>query len=137
MNGETRSKIARFNADGSLDPTFDPAAGAGAGSTDEIRALRLQSDGKIVVAGKFTTFSGQSLYGVARLHGDTDGSTPILPHLDVSQSSTNIVLDWTGQLILQRATNASGPYHDVPAATNPPYTIPMTLPSEFFRLRDG
>jgi uncharacterized delta-60 repeat protein len=134
VNGEARSKIARFNPSGMLDSTFDPTAGSGAGTSDEIRALKLQSDGKIVVAGKFTTFSGQSRYGLARLHGDL-GSPP-LAALAVEHSSTNLILSWTGPYTLQSSTNAAGPYYDVTAATNPPCTIPIALLSEFFRLRE-
>lgn len=131
VNGEARSKIARFNSDGNLDPAFDSTAGAGAGTSDEIRAIQLQPDGKIVVAGKFTTFSNNSRYGVARLHGD-----PVAPRLEVLLASTNIVLSWTGSFTLQSATNAVGPYLDVTGASNPPCTYPIHLGSEFFRLRN-
>ena len=133
VNGEARSKIARFTPNGVLDSAFDPTAGSGAGASDEIRALKLQSDGKIVVAGKFTTFSGQSRYGLARLHGEL--SSPPLATLAVEHSSTNLILSWTGLYTLQSSTNAAGPYYDVTTATNPPCTIPIALPAEFFRLR--
>src|SRR5437868_7934761 len=53
-NGIPRNRIARFNFDGSLDTTFDPGTGADA----EITAAVLQSDGRIIVAGRFTSFSG-------------------------------------------------------------------------------
>ena len=131
VNGEARSKIARFNSDGTLDSAFDPTAGAGSGASDEIRAIQLQPDGKIVVAGKFTTFSSQSRYGVARLYGD-----PVAPRLDVLLASTNIVLNWTGSYTLQSAANAAGPYFDITGASNPPCTYPVHPGSEFFRLRN-
>jgi uncharacterized delta-60 repeat protein len=45
-----RNHIARFNADGSLDTTFDP-------NTDKpVLALALQPNGQIVVGGGFSTF---------------------------------------------------------------------------------
>ncbi|QBB69067.1 hypothetical protein ELE36_00985 [Pseudolysobacter antarcticus] len=47
----TRNHIARLNADGSLDTTFNPNA------NDTVNALALQPDGKLVLAGSFTTLS--------------------------------------------------------------------------------
>ena len=52
-----RTNIARLNADGSLDASFNPGAGPG-GSNGSIFALALQSDGKMIVGGAFTTFNG-------------------------------------------------------------------------------
>ncbi|MFN7015463.1 MAG: hypothetical protein ACK4ON_14450, partial [Bacteroidia bacterium] len=45
FNGTTRNHIARLNADGSLDTTFDP----GNTFTDDIRKIAIQADGKIIV----------------------------------------------------------------------------------------
>ena len=47
-----RNRIARVNADGTLDTSFDPGANA------EITSLAIQADGKILVAGSFTTLGG-------------------------------------------------------------------------------
>ncbi len=131
VNGEPRSKIACFNPDGTLDPTFDATAGAGAGASDEIRALQLQSDGRIIVAGKFTTFSNNSRSGMARLLGD-----PVVQRLELHLAATNIVLNWTGSFTLQSAANPAGPYLDVTNAGAPPCTYPVHAGSEFFRLRN-
>jgi uncharacterized delta-60 repeat protein len=45
-----RQRIARLNADGSLDPSFDPS---GAGLTARVHSLALQPDGKVLVGGEF------------------------------------------------------------------------------------
>lgn len=53
-----RNKIARLNADGSLDAGFDPNVGyvkVGSDFTGNVRCMALQSDGKILLAGGFTT----------------------------------------------------------------------------------
>jgi uncharacterized repeat protein (TIGR01451 family)/uncharacterized delta-60 repeat protein len=55
--GVPRSRLARLNADGTLDLTFDPALGA----DDAIYDVKVQADGKILVGGAFT-----SLYGIPR-----------------------------------------------------------------------
>jgi uncharacterized delta-60 repeat protein len=131
VNGQARSKIARFNPDGTLDPAFDATAGAGAGTSDEIRAIQLQPDGRIVVAGKFTTFSNNARNGMARLLGD-----PVAPRLDLQLDSTNVVLNWIGSFTLQSAASPAGPYLDVTNAGAPPCTHPIHTDLEFFRLRN-
>ena len=52
MGTTSRSRIARLNADSSLDSTFDP------GANDSVNAVAVQPDGKIVVAGAFTLLGG-------------------------------------------------------------------------------
>lgn len=59
-----RSRIMRLNADGSLDPSFNPGAGG------EVIDFAVQPDGKILVAGNFTTFAGQAVNRLARLLSD-------------------------------------------------------------------
>src|SRR3989440_5005748 len=47
-----RNRIARLNADGTLDATFDPNANS------VVRSIALQPDGKILVGGNFTNIGG-------------------------------------------------------------------------------
>src|SRR5262249_35011166 len=64
VNTSNRNYIARLNSNGSVDATFAP----GTGPDNYVYALGLQSDGKIIVGGSFTTFSTQSRYYMARLN---------------------------------------------------------------------
>ena len=72
VGGVGRNRIARLNADGSLDTGFDPGNGADWLVTD----LAVQSDGATVVAGGFQYFDGQPANRIARLNpdGSLDGS---------------------------------------------------------------
>src|SRR5690554_4070363 len=63
-DGVTKNNIARLNSDGSLDNTFN----SGTGTNDEVYSLAIQSDGKILVGGYFSTFNGSSRNGIARLN---------------------------------------------------------------------
>ena len=54
------------NADGSLDDSFDP----GAGATGSILSMALQPDGKIIIAGHFDRFNRILVEGIARLNPD-------------------------------------------------------------------
>jgi uncharacterized delta-60 repeat protein len=63
VNGISRNYIARLNADGSLDSSFDPGTGPDA----VVYSLALQQDGKVLVGGAFTHFAGAVRGGIARL----------------------------------------------------------------------
>jgi uncharacterized delta-60 repeat protein len=65
-NGTPRNRVARLNADGTLDTSFDP--GAGANST--VLDVTLQTNGKIVIAGQFSTYNSIDRNDIARLNGD-------------------------------------------------------------------
>ncbi len=65
-NGTARSRIARLTADGSLDTSFDPGSGANA----HIRTCVLQSDGRVLIGGLFTTFNGAARNRFTRLNAD-------------------------------------------------------------------
>ncbi|HEY6939827.1 hypothetical protein [Dokdonella sp.] len=69
--------VARFDADGQLDPSFSfdgkvTIDFSGAGGTDRATGLALQSDGKIVVAGTTNADrgSGHDNFAVTRLNAD-------------------------------------------------------------------
>jgi len=66
VNGVTRSNIARLNADGSTDTSFDPGTGANA----LVTGIGVQPDGKIILGGEFTNYNGTAQTGIARLNGD-------------------------------------------------------------------
>jgi len=57
---------------------------------------------------------------------------PVRPVLVIG---SNGVLSWSGSYLLQSATNVSGPYGDLTNAASP-YTNSLSLPQEYFRLRD-
>jgi uncharacterized delta-60 repeat protein len=67
-SGVSRNRIIRLNTDGSVDNTFN----TGTGFNNQVRTFALQSDGKILVGGSFTTYSGISSNYIIRLN--TDGS---------------------------------------------------------------
>jgi uncharacterized delta-60 repeat protein len=68
VDGVPRSGLARLESDGRLDPTFQPELGGRPGWF--AGALLVEPDGHILVAGRFTTVTGQPRDGVARLRAD-------------------------------------------------------------------
>jgi uncharacterized delta-60 repeat protein len=70
-NGTARNRIARLNMDGTLDSSFNP----GTGANDYVYSIALQSDGKILIGGYFTSYNGSARNRIARLN--TDGSVDV------------------------------------------------------------
>lgn len=68
-NGIARNGFARLNSDGSIDGTF--YAGPATGS--RVESIVVQPDGKILVAGTFTSFNSTAAHNLTRLN--RDGST--------------------------------------------------------------
>ncbi|MBI4646393.1 MAG: delta-60 repeat domain-containing protein [Bacteroidia bacterium] len=74
-NGTAINYIARLNADGTLDGTFNP----GTGADNDVYTTAIQSDGKIIIGGNFTSYNGTARNYIARLNTDgTLDGTPIM-----------------------------------------------------------
>ena len=67
-NGTGANGIITLNSDGSIDTSFV----YGTGFDNQVRSIDIQSDGKIVVGGWFSSYNGTSANGIIRLN--TDGS---------------------------------------------------------------
>lgn len=69
FNGTAVNRIVRLNTDGTTDNTFNVGTGA-EGESAQVLASAVQSDGKIVIGGIFTTYNGTSIRNFARLNSD-------------------------------------------------------------------
>jgi uncharacterized delta-60 repeat protein len=90
--GISRSRIARLNIDGSLDPAFDPNANS------DVLCMTVQPDGKILIGGHFTTLRGSPARYLARLEidGAIDGSfRPI-----IGNSVNSVALQSDGKIVV-------------------------------------
>ncbi len=65
----TQNKLIRLNSDGSKDTSFDIGSGFNGFA---VYSIAIQTDGKILVGGYFTTYNGVSKNAIVRLN--TDGS---------------------------------------------------------------
>lgn len=74
IDGVERNRVARLKPDGSLDPSFDP----GAGASWSVFAVVLQPDGRILIGGAFETVANVARRGVARLWGDYRAFLPLV-----------------------------------------------------------
>jgi hypothetical protein len=65
-NFTNRNNIARLNANGTLDASFNP----GIGPNSTVRCIALQPDGKLLLGGSFTHVNGAIRNGFARLNAN-------------------------------------------------------------------
>jgi len=76
FSGAVRFALVRYNADGTLDPTFSGDGRVTAdfpGAEEDVREVAIQADGKIVIAGESRPGQGHVLTAVARY---TAGGVP-------------------------------------------------------------
>ena len=95
FNGTPRNRIARVNADGSLDTDFDP----GTGFPATVRTVVLQTDGKILAGGNFTTFNGTTRNRLARINADGTIDTTFVPPGGADASVYSIALQADGKIL--------------------------------------
>jgi len=65
-NGKTRNRIARLHSNGVLDTDFN----VGDGATNDVCTTSIQSDGRVIIGGDFTSYSGTTTNRIARLHSN-------------------------------------------------------------------
>jgi Immunoglobulin domain len=60
----------------------------------------------------------------------------VFPKLTGIRAGRRLILTWPAPFVLQSASSVNGPYRDIPAAASP-FSVPMSAPQQFFRLRSG
>jgi|GEM_PF-2230755 len=95
-NGTGRTRIARLNTDGTLDGTFNPGTGAG----NSVRAIVVQPDGKIIIAGGFTGYNGTGRNRIARLNADGTLDGTFNPGSGASNFVHALALQSDGKVII-------------------------------------
>ncbi|MDQ3190457.1 MAG: hypothetical protein M3Q58_02590 [Bacteroidota bacterium] len=96
FNGTLTYRIARLNIDGSLDTTFN----IGSGFNNSVTSLAIQSDGKIMIGGDFTTFNGSTRNRIARLNADGSLDTSFNPGTGFNNSTKSVIIQIDGKLIV-------------------------------------
>ncbi|MBI4945906.1 MAG: T9SS type A sorting domain-containing protein [Bacteroidetes bacterium] len=101
-NGTSRNRIARINTDGSLDATFDPGSGvnSGAALTGFVFASAIQSDGKIIIGGDFSSYNGTARTRIARLNADGSLDATFNPGTGANLDINAIQIQPDGQIII-------------------------------------
>jgi uncharacterized delta-60 repeat protein len=95
-NGAPRNRIARLNSDGSLDAGFNP----GSGANNDVRAMAVQPDGKILIGGWFTIYNGAPRNYMARLNSDGSLDTGFDPGSGANEFLYVVALQPDGKILI-------------------------------------
>lgn len=101
-NGVSQNRIARLNSNGTLDSSF----AIGTGPNDQINALAIQPDGKVIVGGWFTTFAGDTPRRIVRLNPNGSLDPTFNSHVAFDQTNgaddviTDLELQADGKIVI-------------------------------------
>jgi len=101
VNGTTRNNIARLNTDGGVDTTFNPFVGiTGAGVLAGVNALAMQSDGKVLVGGDFTSVGGTARTNVARINSNGGLDLSFNPGVGADAAVSSLGVQSSGKVVV-------------------------------------
>jgi len=99
FTGSTQNRLIRLNSDGSKDTTFD----IGTGFNNDVNSIEIDSNGKILVGGSFTTFTGSTQNRLIRLNSDGSKDTTFdigVGFTSVNSNIRSIVVDSDGKILV-------------------------------------
>jgi len=95
-NGTTCGNVTRLNGDGTIDATFNPG---GAGASNNVESIAVQSDGKILIGGGFTSYNGSISF--TKLSGDGTLDSAFNPGgTGANNTVTDITLQGDGKILI-------------------------------------
>jgi uncharacterized delta-60 repeat protein len=95
-NSTTVNRVLRILADGTIDPTFS----IGTGPNGLVGEVKVQADGKIIVAGSFDSFSGVLCNKIVRLNTNGSIDTSFITGSGFSDNVTALALQPDGKIII-------------------------------------
>lgn len=120
----SRSGIARLNSDGSVDTIFNAGAGV---NGNEIGAMAVQPDGKMVVGGYFHAFNGDSTKGnLVRLNLDGTVDPTFSGYTGLNGQVLSVVIQGNAKIVVSgRFTTVNGTTRKYVARLNPNGSLDM------------
>ena len=96
FNGVTINRVARLHADGTLDTSFNP----GSGLNNTVFSLAVQTDGKIIVGGLFTTINGTIRNRIVRLNSDGSIDTTFVIGTGFNNTVNSLIVQSDGKILV-------------------------------------
>lgn len=98
-NGVQRRGVVRILANGDRDETFNP----GVGVNNQVLAVRLQPDGKVLIGGDFTAYASVGRNRIARLNSDATLDTSFNPGFGANATVRSIEIQPNGKILVAGA----------------------------------
>lgn len=95
-NGVTENRIIRLNTDGSKDATFI----TGTGFNNYVYSIAVQTDGKILLGGGFTSYKGVAENRIIRLNTNGSKDTTFTTGAGFNATISSIVLQSDGKILV-------------------------------------
>jgi len=95
-SGSTANRIVRLNTDGTIDPTYN----TGVGFNATVGFTQLQSDGKLIAIGSFTSYSGSAINRIVRLNTDGTIDTSFNVGTGLSNIPTQFIIQTDGKIVV-------------------------------------
>lgn len=124
-NGRPRYRVARLNADGTLDSI---GFSTGTGANNPVLATAVQADGKIIIGGYFTAYNGTARLGIARLNADGSLDAAFNSNVDAFGTVYSILIQPDGKIIIGGSfTSYNGINRNRIARLNPDGNLDVTF----------
>lgn len=94
--GPVYGGVFMYNLDGSRDTAFN----TGSGFDQDVRALAVQPDGKIIAGGWFTKYNGSPVKGLVRLNRDGTADPTFVPALPFQGNVSALALTPSGKVVV-------------------------------------
>ncbi len=115
FNGNACGRIARLNADGSLDKTFNSS---GVGADSEVSAIEILPDGKIIIGGSFKVYNSVSRICLARLNANGSLDAGFNPATNTKAISINdLIIQSDGKIVIQTSASSDASYFGITTVT--------------------
>ncbi|MDL5048778.1 gliding motility-associated C-terminal domain-containing protein [Oscillatoria amoena NRMC-F 0135] len=100
-NGISINRIARIDANGTFDSSFNP----GSGADDQVRRIKIQSDGRIIIGGRFVNYDGSARNRIARLNSNGTIDVSFNPGTGFNDQVESIALQSDGRIVVGGVIN--------------------------------
>ncbi|MDA1277691.1 MAG: hypothetical protein O2960_27140 [Verrucomicrobia bacterium] len=100
MNGSPQNGIARLNANGTPDSSFNVGTGIQAASDPVVFAIAHQPDGKMIVGGAFSGINGVSRNNIARLNANGSVDLTFDPGAGPNGWVETIAVEPSGKIVI-------------------------------------
>jgi uncharacterized delta-60 repeat protein len=105
-NATNRRNIAKLNPNGTVDATFDTSTGANSAIND----IDIQTNGKIIIVGGFTTYKGITRNGIARLNSNGTLDTTFDANMPANSTINSVKIQNDGKIIISVLSSGSTSY---------------------------